>query len=353
MHLKIISQSLTITAINQRHLDRPIFHPDVIQREREKSKEQTTIVFDLDATLAWHHDNERGYLVRPGIEEQLKELVKKKVRLVLWTNNTRLGTTKFFMQHPHLFPLFDLIITAENVNLWLTNSNVIQGEFANKLKELFSKGVKNILKDIKKIKGLKDQDYLRMKECLRVQALDSLYYVISKNPSSFKNDREVFLAFLTIVVEKLESILDTLDYNEKQKLMSILTDFTFHAANNIFEGIHSTKNIALISQNLQQHEIFKNHINQAYNHNQGFEFFIQHPRDISLLGYHLICDDISRGTTLKYSMIGGNTVYTISPWEGHYADGTEVLISPLEQEDPEDVSCLAEMLFFLSSTAYS
>jgi len=75
---------------------------------------QDTVVFGLSGTLGWWSDDDRRYYLAPGRQEQLAELHRRGVRLVLWTHSRRERVETLFEHYPDLADYFGRIYTEEN-----------------------------------------------------------------------------------------------------------------------------------------------------------------------------------------------------------------------------------------------
>lgn len=91
-----------------------IFKPEFIKKERAISKTMKTVVFDLDNTLAYYDRVTKKYILRKGIEGELKKLKRPGIRLILWTSNNTAAAEAFVDQHPTMASYFDLAITSDN-----------------------------------------------------------------------------------------------------------------------------------------------------------------------------------------------------------------------------------------------
>jgi len=105
-------------------LEGRIYDPAVIKKEKTRSMETPTVVFDLDRTLAYIkgdypvltlRDLEKAvFVLRDGVEAELLKLRTNGIRLVLWTSAIEDYAKAFFRQHPLIARLFDAAITREN-----------------------------------------------------------------------------------------------------------------------------------------------------------------------------------------------------------------------------------------------
>ncbi|MBF0522590.1 MAG: hypothetical protein HQL24_05985 [Candidatus Omnitrophica bacterium] len=94
-----------------------IFSLEFLKRERAIAAKHKTIAIDLDESIAsflgWPSDH--GYVLRPGIKEQLQKLKDSGFRLVLWTGAPGEFVQKLFMDvYPEIADLFDLTITSDS-----------------------------------------------------------------------------------------------------------------------------------------------------------------------------------------------------------------------------------------------
>jgi len=93
----------------------------IVKRERLLSKEQITVVFDLDETIAVSDMNSQGdifYVIRTGMEDVFRDLKKLNIRLVLWTLSPAENILKYLLpRNPDFLNDFDLIITGENFSV--------------------------------------------------------------------------------------------------------------------------------------------------------------------------------------------------------------------------------------------
>jgi|GEM_PF-6652389 len=103
--------------VRSKFLEGKIFDREFIEKERKLASEKTTVVFDLDHTLAAYDDEVKEYTLRPGIETELKKLSQKGLRLIIWTRAIRQIVEKFLSKYSKVASLFDVVITRENTTL--------------------------------------------------------------------------------------------------------------------------------------------------------------------------------------------------------------------------------------------
>ena len=106
-----------------------IYDPRFIRAERARTVR--TVVFDLDETLAFFTGTREGYVLRPGIEEQLRLLRDNGIRLVMWSFSDRRKVARFFQKYPDMARQFDLVITQENYMTWGMRPDAVHDELGS------------------------------------------------------------------------------------------------------------------------------------------------------------------------------------------------------------------------------
>ncbi len=102
-------------------------------RERAIASKHPTIAFDLDGTIAFWNGSE--YLIRPGIEEQIRKLKQRGFRIVLWTSAPREHVrVNFIEKNSAIANFFDLVISRESFSPLIENEQAMKGVYARFMK---------------------------------------------------------------------------------------------------------------------------------------------------------------------------------------------------------------------------
>ena len=107
-----LGPSSRFASVDAKLLKGSLYDARFLAEERARAAATPTLTIDLDGTAG--HPTDDGFLLRPGVVEQLEKLRAAGFRLVLWTNSGRSNARRALTAHPALAELFELVITREN-----------------------------------------------------------------------------------------------------------------------------------------------------------------------------------------------------------------------------------------------
>lgn len=94
--------------------EKSIFDQPFLSQEREKSKNQPTVCFDLDGTIrGWDGIKFEGFL-RKNLKPLLNHLKQDGYRLVIWSATTKDSLQQTINKYPEMEEYFDTFIAAEH-----------------------------------------------------------------------------------------------------------------------------------------------------------------------------------------------------------------------------------------------